>query len=118
MAKYKELIVWQKAMDMTIFVYKIIETFPKKEMYALSDQIRRCSVSVPSNIAEGSARNSKKEFVQFLHIALGSLYELQTQLEIAYRVGYCSYERELENKIHEIEKMLNALITSIKRGIQ
>ena len=118
MAKFKELIVWQRAMDLVVLVYKKLEDFPKNEMYALSDQIRRCGVSIPSNIAEGTGRNSKKEFVQFLHIALGSLYELQTQLEISERIGYIANDEILLDKIFEIEKMLNALISSIKKGIQ
>ncbi len=118
MAHYKELIVWQQAMELVVLVYQQINHFPKQEMYALSDQMRRSSVSIPSNIAEGAARNSQKEFVQFLHIALGSLYELQTQIEIACRVGYCVSDKRLEQKLHEIEKMLNALIKSMKRGIK
>ena len=118
MANYKDLKVWQKSMDLVVDVYIIISSFPQLERFALSDQIRRCSVSIPSNIAEGAGRNHTKEFVQFLSVSLGSLYELQTQLEIAKRVGYITNTQELDNKTLEIEKMLNALITSIKKGNQ
>ena len=103
-------------MDLVVDVYAVIDDFPHTEKFALSDQIRRCSISIPSNIAEGAGRNHTKEFVQFLSIALGSLYELQTQLEIAKRVGYIPHINELESKTLEIEKMLNALISSMKKG--
>jgi len=116
MAYYRDLVVWRKSMDLVVEVYGIIDHFPKQEMYALADQLRRCAVSIPSNIAEGSARQSKKEFLQYLHIALGSLYELQTQLEIACRLWYCSADKVPNGKIHEIEKMLNALIASMKKN--
>ena len=102
-------------MDLVVDIYKTINNLPQIEKYALSDQIRRCAVSIPSNIAEGAGRNHTKEFIQFLSISLGSLYELQTQLEIAQRVGYISNINNLESKTLEIEKMLNALISSIKR---
>jgi len=115
LANYKELKVWQKSMDLVVDIYKTINNLPQIEKYALSDQIRRCAVSIPSNIAEGAGRNHTKEFIQFLSISLGSLYELQTQLEIAQRVGYISNINNLESKTLEIEKMLNALISSIKR---
>ena len=120
MANYKDLKVWQKAMDLVVDVYSVINDFPQIERFALSDQIRRCSVSIPSNIAEGAGRNHTKEFVQFLSVSLGSLYELQTQLEIAKRVGYITNTniQELDKKTLEIEKMLNALISSIKKGNQ
>ena len=118
MANYKDLKVWQISMDLVVDVYSVISNFPQVERFALSDQIRRCSVSIPSNIAEGAGRNHTKEFVQFLSVSLGSLYELQTQLEIAKRVGYIANIQELDNKTLEIEKMLNALISSIKKGTQ
>ena len=102
-------------MDLVVDIYKTINNLPQIEKFALSDQIRRCSVSIPSNIAEGAGRNHTKEFIQFLSISLGSLYELQTQLEIAQRVGYISHINNLESKTLEIEKMLNALISSMRR---
>ena len=103
-------------MDLVVDVYSVISNFPQIERFALSDQILRCSVSIPSNIAEGAGRNHTKEFIQFLSVSLGSLYELQTQLKIAKRVGYIANTQELDNKTLEIEKMLNALISSIKKG--
>jgi len=80
---HKDLEVWKKSMDLVSNIYKITEPFPNKELYGLTNQIRRAAVSVPSNIAEGAARSSKKEFIQFLYIALGSLSELETQIIIA-----------------------------------
>jgi four helix bundle protein len=85
---YEKLNVWQESMDLVTEIYTIIKRLPKEELYSLSDQIRRSAVSIPSNIAEGSSRNSKKEFIQFLYIALGSLCELETQLKICINIGY------------------------------
>jgi len=85
---HKDLEVWKKSMDFVSNIYKITESFPNKEVYGLTNQIRRAAVSVPSNIAEGAARSSKKEFIQFLYIALGSLSELETQIIIANRLEY------------------------------
>ena len=115
-SNYKELKVWQKAMDLTVEVYKLVELLPKEETYALSDQMRRAVVSIPSNIAEGQGRNSDKEFIQFLSIARGSLWELETQIEICLRIGYIdqSLATNTNNLIAEISKMLNALSNSLK----
>lgn len=115
-SNYKELKVWQKAMDLTVEVYKIVKLLPKEETYALSDQMRRAVVSIPSNIAEGQGRNSDKEFIQFLSIARGSLWELETQIEICLRIGYIdqSLATNIYNLIEEISKMLNALSNSLK----
>jgi four helix bundle protein len=115
-SNYKELKVWQKAMDLTVEVYKLVKLLPKEETYALSDQMRRAVVSIPSNIAEGQGRNSDKEFIQFLSIARGSLWELETQIEICLRIGYIdqSLTTNTNNLIAEISKMLNALSNSLK----
>ncbi len=115
-SNYKELKVWQKAMDLTVEVYKLVKLLPKKETYALSDQMRRAVVSIPSNIAEGQGRNSDKEFIQFLSIARGSLWELETQIEICLRIGYIDQSLAIDtnNLIAEISKMLNALSNSLK----
>lgn len=115
-SNYKELKVWQKAMDLTVEVYKLVKLLPKEETYALSDQMRRAVVSIPSNIAEGQGRNSDKEFIQFLSIARGSLWELETQIEICLRIGYIdqSLATDTNNLIAEISKMLNALSNSLK----
>ena len=88
MANYKDLQVWHKAMDLATAVYKITANFPREEKYALVDQLRRAAVSVPSNIAEGHSRNTANDFKIFLSIALGSLAEIETQLELARRFGY------------------------------
>ena len=115
-SNYKEFKVWQKAMDLTVEVYKLVKLLPKEETYALSDQMRRAVVSIPSNIAEGQGRNSDKEFIQFLSIARGSLWELETQIEICLRIGYIdqSLATNIYNLIEEISKMLNALSNSLK----
>lgn len=115
-SNYKELKVWQKAMDLTVEVYKLVKLLPKEETYALSDLMRRAVVSIPSNIAEGQGRNSDKEFIQFLSIARGSLWELETQIEICLRIGYIDQNltTTIYNLIAEISKMLNALSNSLK----
>ncbi|MFW5990304.1 MAG: four helix bundle protein [Campylobacterales bacterium] len=111
---YRNLIVWQKSMELAKQVYLKTKNFPKEELYGLTSQIRRCAVSIPSNIAEGRGRQSNKEFVRFLQISLGSLYELQTQQELALEFDYVlNIEDTLELSL-EIEKMLNSLIT--KKG--
>jgi len=99
------------SMDITVLVYALTSEFPKSEIYGLSSQMRRAAVSIASNIAEGSARNSKKDFRQFVTIARGSNWELQTQLLIAGRLGYSTVEkmREAEVLCHEVARMLNGL---------
>jgi len=83
---YKELIVWQKSIDLVCQIYHFSSFFPKEELYALSSQIKRAAISIPSNIAEGYGRNSKNDYLRFLQISSGSLYEVQTQVEIAKRL--------------------------------
>ncbi len=109
---YENLHVWQQSMDLVVEVYELVKTFPREELYALTDQIKRSAVSIPSNIAEGGSRNYRKEFVQFLYISLGSAAELETQLRIAERVGYAQTSSMVKNKVIPIKKMLNALIKS------
>jgi four helix bundle protein len=111
MHRYQDLNVWKKSMDLVKEVYFLTDNFPQNEQFGLTSQIRRCAVSIPSNIAEGAGRNSKKEFNQFLGIATGSLFELETQLLISSRVGY-SKETEITtliDLISEIHKMLIGL---------
>jgi four helix bundle protein len=109
---YKDLIVWQKAMELVVGIYKITENFPKEELYSLTSQLRRCAISIPSNIAEGSGRGTRKDYAQFLRVSLGSCNELSTQIEIAKRLSktkifsYCECEKLLE----EISKMLKVII--------
>jgi len=85
---YRELLVWQKAIELTVLVYRLTEVFPKREVYGLAAQLRRAAVSIPSNIAEGYGRGSRKEYLQFLSIAQGSLKELETQIILAQRLTY------------------------------
>ena len=106
---YRELEVWQKSMAFVEDVYKAVKTFPREEQYGLSDQIRRAAVSIPSNIAEGFGRDSNAEFLRFLAIARGSLYEVSTQLEIAHRLGFLPSKAGLYPQIVSIGKMLNTL---------
>ena len=110
---HKDLDVWKKSMDLVERVYRRTERFPDSEKYGLTNQIRRCAVSVSSNIAEGAARNTDKEFVQFCYIALGSLSELETQLLIAERLKYSQNIDILENVV-EIRRMLLGLIKYLK----
>ncbi len=111
---YRDLIVWQKGMLLCKEVYLLTNNFPKEEVYGLTSQIRRCAISIPSNIAEGRGRNGDKEFIRFLQISLGSLYELQTQLELSLQLGFIQDIENISNLSIEIEKMLNTLIT--KKG--
>jgi four helix bundle protein len=111
---YRDLIVWQKSMQLVKEVYIETKNFPKEEMYGLVSQIRRCAISIPSNIAEGRGRNSDKEFIRFLQISLGSVYELQTQLELSLQLNYTNNIDDLLDLSIEIEKMINTLIT--KKG--
>ena len=110
---HKDLDVWKKSMDLVEEVYRLTKGFPDSEKYGLINQARRCAVSIPSNIAEGSARNTNKETVQFCYIALGSLSELETQLLIAERLGYCEKIDALDNLV-EIRRMLLGLIKYLK----
>ena len=112
---HKDLEVWKKSMDLVSDIYKITESFPNKELYGLTNQIRRAAVSVPSNIAEGAARNSKKEFIQFLYIALGSLSELETQIIIANRLEYLNNLDTLSEDLKFVQKLINGLIYYLKK---
>lgn len=101
---FKDLVVWQKAIELVTEVYKLSDTFPKKETYSLTDQIRRAAVSVPSNIAEGQAHHNNREFLHFLRHAAGSLAEVETQLHIARNLGYASEVStdQLLQRVHEV----------------
>ncbi len=109
---YKELKVWQKGMDLAELVYKITAAFPEEEKYGLTSQLRRCAVSIPSNISEGAGRGSNKEFKRFLEIALGSSNELDTQLILALKLNFITQNTSGESfkMIAEIGNMLIALI--------
>lgn len=116
---YRQLKVWQEAMDLTVEIYSLVNKFPRAENYALSDQMRRSVVSIPSNIAEGQGRNSDKEFVNFLSIARGSLWELETQIEISERLHYIDsgQKNKVYEQTEEIGKMLNALSNSLEQSL-
>lgn len=107
MHNFKELKIWNRAMDMVVEVYKTTEKFPSTERYGITSQIRRSAVSVPSNVAEGAGKNSDKDFVRYLSIAQGSSYELQTQLILSHRLGFIEKAKceVLVNDISEIQKM-------------
>ena len=112
---YRDLLVWQKSMDLVCEVYRLVKLLPKEEFYALSSQMRRSSVSIPSNIAEGQQRKTTKEFVNFLSIARGSNAELYTQLMICIRLDYLE-EAEVKNAMQysdEIGKMINSIIDKL-----
>ncbi len=113
---HKRLHAWSASLDLAVVVYGTTDTFPKREQYGLADQMRRCVLSVPSNIAEGAARQSKKEFLHFLYIAKGSLSELDTQAELAKQLDYLSAAvwTELDSRMTTIDKMLSGLIQHVK----
>ena len=108
---YKKLKVWQKAMKLVIHVYKATKNFPKHEQYGLISQMRRSVISIPSNIAEGQGRNSDKEIVRFLDIARGSIYELDTQIEISRQLNYMNPKdfNTIFNLLDETSRMLTGL---------
>ena len=113
---FKNLAVWQHAMNITVSVYSTIKILPDFERYGLSDQIRRSAISIPSNIAEGQARDSAKEFIHFLSISRGSIAELQTQLILCAKIGYIS-EKQINPillEINELDKMICGLMRYLK----
>lgn len=114
---YRDLLVWQKAMDMVTDTYKVAERFPKSEVFGLASQLKRAIISVPSNIAEGQGRNSSKEFAYHLSVAYGSLMEAETQIQIAANLDYVDQNVAdgLFQKTAEIGRMLNGLSRSISR---
>jgi len=111
---HKELDVWKASIELVLDVYNLTKSFPKEEIYGLTSQLRRAATSVPSNIAEGAARSSDKEFMQFSYIALGSLAEVETQLIIAERLRYIDKLTEVSNRIVAIKQMLLGLIKHLK----
>ncbi len=116
MSSFRDLVVWQKSMNLVESVYVMTKTFPDDEKFNLVSQIRRCAVSVPSNIAEGQGRRSNGEFGHFLKIAYGSCTELETQIEISRRLDLISENdyNDMQTHISDVQKMLNKLISSIK----
>lgn len=112
MNNYKELEVWKRSIKLAVKMYKLTAILPLEEKFGLVSQLRRCAVSIPSNIAEGSGRKSNKEFSQFLSIAYGSLCELDTQVIISMELGFLKNQdlEEIEKEVGELQKMLYALI--------
>ena len=112
---YKDLSVWQKSMDLAVEIFKVVKFLPREELYGLSDQMRRAVVSVPSNIAEGQQRSSTKDYIRFLHIAKGSLGELETQIMLCERLEYLRKEKtdQLIGQCVEIQRMISGLISSL-----
>jgi four helix bundle protein len=113
---HRDLVVWQKAMDLAVDVYRLTQGFPKSEMYGLTGQIRRAAASVPANIAEGHARGTTKDYTHFLCIAKGSLMETETFLMLSVRLGYLTEEASASTLalITEISKMLTALRSRLR----
>ncbi|MFH1008589.1 MAG: four helix bundle protein [Candidatus Latescibacterota bacterium] len=114
---YRDLLVWQEAMDLVVMCYQTTKTFPKSELFGLASQLQRAAVSIPSNIAEGRARQHSKEFLQFLSIASGSLAEVETHIQIAERLSYMESDtaKNLLDKAGGIGRMLNGLRKSIEK---
>jgi len=112
---HRDLVVWQKAMDLVVIVYQATKQFPKDETYGLTSQVRRAASSVPANIAEGQGRRGAGEYLQFLGNARGSLLELDTHLELALRLGYLTPQQHsnLQAKLYEVARLLNGLMRSI-----
>ena len=115
---HQDLQVWQEGMSLARDVYAATTSFPKEEIYGLTSQMRRAAVSLPSNIAEGAARGSKKEFLQFLIIARGSLMELETQILLSKELGFLNNHASLLEKVNKTYALLNGLITSLKRQVK
>jgi four helix bundle protein len=115
--KHRESPVWQASIKLVEACYRLSEGFPGHEVYALRSQLRRSAISVPSNIAEGSARKSTAELIQFLHIASGSLAELDTHMEIARRLGYVHSDQDIQMELDSVHHQLVDVISALKRKL-
>ena len=117
---YRDLKVWQKAMDLVVQCYKLSQCFPDSERYGLVSQLRRAAVSIPANVAEGWGRNSTKDYIRFVSVAFGSLTEVETHLQIAERLGYINAEQagRLLEQTSEVSKMLVALRKSLEERVK
>jgi four helix bundle protein len=115
MKTYRELIVWQKYMDLVTSIYQVLKLFPNDENFGLTSQLRRSAISIPSNISEGYGRNSLNDYIRFLNISVGSLYEVQTQIEIAFNLKYIENEqfKSIYDSTREIERMMSSLIRKL-----
>ncbi len=114
---HKKLDVWKKSIELVEQLYQIVEKLPRNEDYGLANQMRRASISIPANIAEGAARHTSKEFIQFLHISQGSLSEVDTYMEICTRLKYITPDKcsEMSALMDKVDKMLTGLIKSLKK---
>jgi len=112
---YRDLLVWQRSIQLSLSIYNLTRIFPKEERYGLTSQLQRAGVSIPSNIAEGYGRGTRKDYKQFLSIARGSTLEVQTQLLIANELGYCdsAQVKQAESLSEEVSKMLYSLIAEL-----
>ena len=115
MKTFRDLLIWQRAMDFVVLIYKCTDSFPDTEKFGLVSQLRRAAISLPSNIAEGYGRNSGGDFNRFLNIAMGSLFEIQTQIELSYLLKYLSKEEfeKLYELTREIERMTDSFIRTL-----
>ncbi len=116
MKTHKDLDVWNASIELVKEIYRVTGNYPKTEMFNLISQIRRCAISIPSNIAEGAARNSRKEFIQFLYIALGSCAELDTQIIISKELDYIKNEEEIIGNIEKIKSKILGLIRYLRNA--
>ncbi|MEQ8169680.1 MAG: four helix bundle protein [Candidatus Eremiobacterota bacterium] len=113
--EHKQLDVWKDSIDLVTEIYKITKEFPKEEIYSLITQIRRAAISIPCNIAEGAARKSDKEFIQFLYVALGSLAEVETQIIISEKLNYIDNPKSLLDKVLKVKQMILGLIKYLNK---
>lgn len=116
MKEFKKLTTWQKSYQLSLEIYRITDTFPSKEQYGLTSQMRRCAISIPSNIAEGSMRSTDKDYKNFLYIALGSAAELETQLLLAKDLKYIEegLQQKISSELEVVMKMLSSFIQKLK----
>lgn len=119
MKTFRDLLIWQKGMDLVTHTYTVTANFPKDEQFGLTSQIRRCAISIPSNVAEGFGRGTNKDYYRFLTISIGSLFEFQTQIEIAYNLKYISeteFNTIFENS-RELERMFSSFMNKVKETL-
>lgn len=118
MQDFRNLVVWQKAHQLTLAVYRVTDAFPKEEMYGLTSQMRRSASSIPTNLAEGSGRDGDTEFARFAQIAMGSATELEYQLLLAHDLKFLSHDdyQQLDNNLTEVKRMLNAFIRKLRKS--
>ncbi len=116
---YKDLDVWQKAVELVLSIYAATKEFPREELYGLTSQIRRAAVSVPSNIAEGRAKRSTKDFMRFLNIAYGSIAEVETQIIISHKLGYIEEEKAkfLSEEAARVGRMINGMLVGLEKKL-